>query len=53
MASPLKGQQGAGVSKNMQQRSQADTDSCHGLFDTRAGSMAGMARLSSKRVFVH
>jgi hypothetical protein len=37
------------VSKNIRMRSQADTDSCNGLFDTRAGPMAGVSRLSKKR----
>ena len=38
-----------GVSKNMQQRSQADKDSWNGLFDTQAGPGAGVSRLSNKR----
>jgi hypothetical protein len=35
----------SGVSKNLQERSQADTDSCHGLFDTHAGPVAGVCIL--------
>src|SRR5215216_5877747 len=33
----------------MRKRSQADTDSCNGLFDTEAGSMAWVFILSQKR----
>ena len=35
-----------GVSKNMQTRSQADTDSWNGLFDTQAGPVAVFSSLS-------
>jgi hypothetical protein len=35
-----------GVSKNLWQRSQADTDSWHGLFDTQADPVAGVFSLS-------
>ena len=34
------------VSKNLRKRSQADTDFCTGLFDTRAGPIARVSRLS-------
>jgi hypothetical protein len=40
-----------GVLKNLRQRSQADTDSWYGLFDTRAGPVAGVSSLSKKRAF--
>ena len=33
------------VSKNLCTKSQVDTDSCNGLFDTRAGPMVGVPRL--------
>jgi hypothetical protein len=33
------------VSKNLRTKSQVDTDSCNGLFDTRAGPMVGVPRL--------
>jgi len=35
--------------KNLRKRSQADTDSCNGLFDTQTGLVAGVSRLSKKR----
>ena len=35
-----------GMSKNLRQRSQADEVSWHGLFDTQAGSRAGISGLS-------
>src|SRR4029450_3015881 len=38
-----------GVSKNLWQRSQADTDSWHGLFDTQADPVEGVFSLSHKR----
>ena len=38
-----------GVSKNLRQRSQADTDSWHGLFDTQADPVEGVFSLSHKR----
>src|SRR4029450_8371614 len=38
-----------GVSKNLRQGSQADTDSWHGLFDTQADPVAGVFSLSQKR----
>ena len=42
------------VSKNLRERSQADGDLWHGLFDTRAGPMARVYRPSKKRaVSVH
>jgi hypothetical protein len=37
------------VSKNLRQRSQADTDSWHGLFDTQVGPTARVCNLSQKR----
>jgi hypothetical protein len=43
-----------GVSKNLRQRSQADTDSWHGLFDTQADPVEGVFSLSKKRaLFAH
>jgi hypothetical protein len=37
------------VSKNLRERSQADGDFWHGLFDTRAGLTVGVSSLSKKR----
>jgi hypothetical protein len=46
IVSPLEDQQRGWVSQNMWQRSQADTDSWHGLFDTQAGAVARVFSLS-------
>jgi hypothetical protein len=40
------------VSKNLRQRSQADTDSWHGLFDTQVGPTARVCNLSQKRALI-
>ena len=39
------------MSNNLRQRRQVDKDSCNGLFDTRAGPMAGVSCLLNKRAF--
>jgi hypothetical protein len=38
-----------GLSKNLREKSQVNTDSWHGLFDTKAGLGAGVSVLSQKR----
>jgi len=40
------------VSQNPRTRSQADTDSWHGLFDTQTGPRAGGSSLSKKRILL-
>jgi hypothetical protein len=37
------------VSKNLQMRSQVDTDSWHGWFDTQTGPTSGVSGVSQKR----
>jgi len=46
LMSPREDQQSGWVSQNMWQRSQADKDSWHGLFDTQVGSVAWVFILS-------